>query len=171
MLDGKTMPSAAPGVEGGLGWAIRFSTWRVRSMVLGSFFPPVKAFARTGPPGEGGSFDLLSLATHICATAVRGSLEVGPCLGAELDVMTATGIGNGAPPTYKPSTSTGLWGTGAGSVLAAWNPSRHVGVFVRADGLVSPSPPTFGLLPGHVPVHTPSSLGARAVLGMEVRFF
>jgi hypothetical protein len=167
VLDTGMLPSLAPGGEATLGWGYQWSTWRIRALASASFLAEKTV---TNSDGEGGLFAPIAVSARVCAAAVRGAFDVGPCLGGEFDSMRATGVARGAPASFVSLAETGRWVSVLGSVLTSWSFSRHLAIFVRADGLVS-SPPTFGVQPGEIYVHRPSPVGARGALGVEVRFF
>jgi hypothetical protein len=170
VIDDGLLPSLAPGGELSIGWAYKWSTWRIRAMASGSLFAD-QTVAGTGATGR---FTPLAVVARACASIVRGPFDVGPCLGAELDIMGGTAV----DPSVTPNPGIGTWGSVSGSLLASLTFSRHVAAFLRADGRLSPSPPPFGIAEHSVvgtitdiPTYTPAQLSARAALGLEVRFF
>jgi hypothetical protein len=180
VLDGGMLPSVAPGGEAAVGCAFEWSRLRIRALASASLFTEQTASVRNpvgdGTGTEGGTFGPPFVASvSACASAVQARLDLGLCLGAELDVVRATGFATGAARLsfINSSPQTRAWVSALGSVLASWSLSRHIAFFIRGDGLVSPGSPTFGLLPRDIRVHQPypSSLGARGALGIEARFF
>jgi hypothetical protein len=173
LLDAGMLPLLAPGFEAALGWAHAFPRWRIRSVASGSFFLPQDSepIRDVRAPGEKGRFDLFTAAGRVCGAILQNALDLGPCLGAEIDVMT----GAGAAGPAKSSSSTGAWLSGVGSLQAVWSFSRHVAILVRAEAFYSPNPVHFGLnyspAPPHIDVYRSSQAGARGALGMEFRFF
>ena len=170
-FDAGLLPSFAPGVEGTIGWAYAGSAWRLRAVATGSFFPAqhsARPQGASGAPGEVGTFELFAAAARACGSIVRGAFDVGPCLGAEIDVMTGTGS---APA--QPTPGTGTWPSALASVLATWSLSSHFAFMVRGEGFYAPSAPWFGLTSStnHIDVYRPSRIGGRGAFGFEVRFF
>jgi hypothetical protein len=182
VIDGGALPKAAPGAEAAVGWTYRWPVGRIRVLATGSFFPSQSSDALQSPAavaGEYGSLDLFASSLRGCASIVREALDVGLCLGAEVDVMNGkANVPGTQPPSFTPHSGTGVWASGLVSVLALWSVSRHVAVYLRADGLASSAPP-FGVrltvsgVTQSIPIHQPypASLGARGALGLEMRFF
>ena len=175
VIDANTWPLPAAGVEGTLGLDQSWSIWRVRAIATGSFFPrqDSKPIGGTEAPGEYGRFELAAAAVRACGSIVRGAFDVGPCLGAEIDVMTGTGASMGPA---QPTRNLGAWASALGSVLASWSFLRHAAIFLRADAFYAPLPPQFGVYsagPSRNPidVYAPPHIGARGALGVEARFF
>jgi hypothetical protein len=176
VIDASTWPSLAPGVEGTLGLAQSWSTWRVRAFATGGFFPwqdSSPLLSGSDAPGEYGRFELFTASVRACASLVRGAFDVGPCLGGEVDVMIGTGASIGPA---QPTPDSGAWASALGSVLASWSFLRHAAIFLRADAFYAPLPPQFGVYspaPSRNPinVYEPPHIGARGALGVEVRFF
>jgi hypothetical protein len=171
VFDAGSLPLFAPGVEGSLGWATSWSRWRVRAVATGSFFPSQDSAPlpdRSGAPGEFGRFELFAAAARVCGSIVLGAVDVGPCLGAEADVMTGTRV-----RAALPTRNTGAWALAVGSALVSWSLTSHWAFVLRGEGFYAPSTPWFGLTSGanHIDVYRPSSTGARGALGLEVRFF
>src|SRR5262249_6357717 len=121
------------------------------------------------PGGEGGRFWLLAASLRACASSVRDRFESGLCIGGELDRMSAAGVGTAAQ--FEPGSATAWWGAAVVGFLASWTVSRLVSVVARYDMTLTPSQERFVLQPGSVLVHSPSRIGARAAIGVELRFF
>ena len=169
VLDSGMFPGATPGAEGTLGWALDLPDFRVRALASASLFGVQTV--QTPVPNETGRFTPFAVAMRGCVSLRRGAFDVGPCLGGELDVVQGEG---GTPaPSYQPRTTPGSWASLLGSVVATWSFSRHVAVFLRADGLLPLHRPTFGIDSGgtQLNVYTPSSNFVRGALGAEARFF
>ena len=158
-LDVGTLPSPGPGAEGTLAWAMRFASFRVRVGASGAVF--MNESVRF-PSGEGGSFSLVTAGGRACGAKLLGPVEVGPCLGGEVDRMGAAGI------AIHPEEWTGVWGALTGSAFGSWSASRGFGVTLRADGVLPLARPLFVItrpLPANdIPVHRPGPLSFRASL-------
>ncbi|MGH7271316.1 MAG: hypothetical protein ACREJ3_12885 [Polyangiaceae bacterium] len=168
VMDDGTMPSLAPGIEASLGWGLRHEAMRLRIVAEGALYGSQMAGA-SGRPGEGGTFTLWTGAVRGCETRVFGPVELGPCLGVELDAMSGAGIG-----AATPLQGSGTWGAVDGSALAVWNAGRAFGFSLRAGGVLPWSRPSFVIdraAGGDIPVHRPALLGLRIATGIEVRFF
>jgi hypothetical protein len=172
VIDDGTMPPIAGGGEVALGWSYATPTWRVRALASASYFPPETVNLSSG---EGGRFWLLTPSARACASIARGPFDLGPCIGAEIDLMMGSGVG--APTAGEPhknSVGTGYWGSALGAILASWSLSRQIALFARADGLALLAQPTFVVSQagGYLSVYSPPSpLAWRAALGVELRFF
>lgn len=136
VLDEKTMPSLAGGAELAVGWRFATGTWRPRAFVRGAFFPAQSTFLANRPT-EGGSFRLLTASGQACLEYATGRLEVGPCVGGELDSMSATGIGPGS------SSGSGAWVALLGSALGGWRLTRELAIVARVDAAVPLARPSF----------------------------
>jgi hypothetical protein len=167
VIDDATLPAVGGGGEAGVGWAYRISIYRLRALVGASLFAN-----QTFSPG--GSFTLLATSARTCGSIASGPFEFGPCLGADVDAMWASGVGwqqrhQASPLPY--------WASLLGSALVSWNFSRHIAIFARADGLISLEPPRFMAsdvpppIPPDIPVHRPAPVAARGAFGIELRFF
>jgi hypothetical protein len=170
VLDDATMPNLAPGAELTLGWAYRVSIWRLRLLASGEIFP-VQNVSFAGRPGnEGGHFGLLAGAARACGGIVGHGFDLGPCVGAEVDEMSASGVGS----LTRKLTGSATWGAIVGSALASWSPWRPLAIVARLDGLLPVARPQFVIdnpTQGPTTVHQPSAAAMRVALGIELRFF
>ena len=164
-LDVWTLPSPAPGAEGTLAWAMRFASFRMRVAASGAVF---RNESVVFPSKEGGNFSLVTAGGRACGAKLVGPVEVGPCLGGEVDFMGAAGR------AIHPEQHTGVWGALTGSAFGSWSASSGFGVTVRADGVLPFAPPAFVIKRpdgSDIPVHRSGPLSFRASLGIEIRFF
>jgi hypothetical protein len=106
-----------------------------------------------------------------CTSFGTARLDVGPCVGGELDRMSGTGVASA--PVFAPGKGRATWGTLVGSVLASVRLSGDVGLFVRFDANVSIVPPRFDVQTpsGRALVEQPSPVAARAAAGVELIIF
>jgi hypothetical protein len=172
MIDSGTLPHAAAGGELVLGWSQRWAQWRFRLLANGELFGAQRAVDRLG---NGAYLGLLTGSARGCASALVGPVELGPCLGAEIDYMWAeSGVGS-SDFTFQRGGE--AWPTVLGSLLGSFRLSQRVGVFARVDGVVRPvRPPQLavraGASPSGDPVYQPpGGVGYRAAIGLEMRFF
>jgi hypothetical protein len=94
--------------------------------------------------------------------------EVGPCLGAELDRMHATGVGPAGQLESQSATS--IWGAGLGGVFASWTLVPPLALVIHGEMVLAPVQHRFVFQPGPVPVYSPSRVAARGAIGLELRF-
>ncbi len=172
VIDSGTLPRVAAGGELFAGWAKRGSQWRFRVLANGALFGAQRAADRLG---NGAHLGLLTGSAQGCASVIAGPVELGPCVGAEIEYMWAeSGVGS-SNFTFRQGGE--AWPTVLGSLLGSLNFSRLVGVFARVDGVVRPvRPPPLavhaGTSPSGDPVYQPpGGVGFRAALGIEARFF
>lgn len=168
ILDDGTLPALSPGVEGTVAWALRVAALlRVRFEASGAVFETQGGEAQ-GHPTEGGRFSLITAGGRVCGTRLFGPLEVGPCLGGELDLMNGSGTGTQALP------GSGQWGALDGSALGSWSPTRGFALTVRVDGVLPLAPPSFVIKrvgADDIFVHRPALATLRMAAGIELRFF
>jgi hypothetical protein len=168
VMDVGVMPDGpAGGGEVSLGIGLGRAGWRLRASIGGAYFPAQTTMLAAG--GEGGRFALLSLSLRACGLAARGRFEAGPCLGGQLDRMSASGVGSST--LFDAEQASGWWGAGLAGAAASWRLSPLLALFARGEAVLTPAEPRFVLQPGTVVVHTPSRTAGRAALGIELRFF
>jgi hypothetical protein len=166
-IDAGTMPSpAVAGLEIGLGVGLEGTTWRLGAQ---AGFADYSGQTVVLPSTGGGRFSLLSVSARGCAAWVRGRLELGPCLGAEIERMGATG--SGPVETFTPGSAERTWATALAGGTAGWRLSHNFMAFARAEAVLSPTRTRFVLTPGNVVVHEPSRVAGRFAVGLEMRFF
>lgn len=111
MLDTATLPMPAPGAELALLWR----PTPVRVEVAGVLVPTQRT--AIGPvAGASGAFGLWGVATRGCFAPTLGLFELGPCVGAELDAVSASGSG---AVLARGLSDTAIWGTVETSGAAA----------------------------------------------------
>ena len=168
IMDAGIMPDGpAGGGEVSLGIGLGRASWRLRASIGGAYFPAQTTKLAAG--GEGGRFALLSLSLRACGLAARGRFEAGPCLGGQLDRMSASGVGSST--LFDAEQASGWWGAGLAGAAASWRLSPLLALFARGEAVLTPAERRFVLQPGTVVVHTPSRTAGRAALGIELRFF
>jgi hypothetical protein len=156
------LPIAAPGLGLQLGIDVAPMRFEVGGLAWLSTRATVDPAAT-----QGADFQLLSFYGRACASFSTPRWWVGPCVGAEVDVLRGTGFGPGVTP--HPNSAS------FGSVLVGgalrWRLSRSVAVPFQLEGIFSVGRPSFvfsgtdGTL-----VHQPASAGGRLTLGIEYRF-
>jgi hypothetical protein len=184
VVDGGTLPSVSPGGEASLGWVYTTPGFRVRALGAVAAFPDQTIGAQTSLPlrNEGGVFSLLTMSTRGCVSLVRQPFDLGPCVGAELELLSAEGTGAGAinagsgAERFKGSHATAQRPSVIGSLFGSWSLSPAFALFVRGDALWSPTQPSFVITNAdrgvaNIGVYALPTLAARGTLGLEMRFF
>jgi hypothetical protein len=168
LVDDGTMPGVpATGMEIALGGSLAFSKGHLRALAGLAVYPTQTTPAASA--GESAKVSLLAVSARACALIPRDRFEWGPCLGGEIDSMSASGAG--PAQTFQPASAHRVWGAATGGVNAAWNYSRLVAVFARAEGVFSLARTRFVLAPDNSVVHEPARVAGRAAFGIEFRFF
>jgi hypothetical protein len=167
-LDAKLLPNASPGGALGIGWSLRRSWWRVWALAGAAVFAQETAHVATG---ESGTLALVASSARACVTFVAAPFEAGPCAGVEVDYMWATAATGDPSFTFRQAHQ--AWATLAGAVLAAVRLAPSLAIFGQLDGLVPLEQPRFDVRKGEqtVEVHRVPAEAARAILGLEARFF
>ncbi len=156
--DPTTLPSPALGGGGSVAWtpgALRIeagaAAWTAQS--------------RTVPGSTAGArFSMTSLGAGACHAIVRRSVDLAPCLGASLHLVSASGFG--ATDNYDASAR---WVSADGGALARMPVGAWLALRVRADALVPLSRPTFAVENEGI-VHRAPPIGLRASVGAELTF-
>jgi hypothetical protein len=164
-----TLPEFAPGAEvsigaQGLGFGGRA---RVRALVTMDEF----AEQNDALPGylERAEFQLLAVSARACASFLTASIDVGPCVGGELDSLSARGQDAAG---FAPNAGRTTWTALSTSLLTSARLAAGMGFFVRVDGNVLVTRPHFDMQTpsGRETVDRPSPVSARAAAGLEFFF-
>ncbi len=169
--DSATLPSPAPGSELSGGLLLASPRWVARAEGYVSYFPARTATAFRDP-NEGGRFSLVSLGIRISGGAVFGRFAVGPCAGAEVDLMPVTAFGEVGTSTPG---GEGAWGAMTGGGLASFALTRAITLRLRAEADVPLVRPRFVVEEANLAsatfVHQPAPVSARVSMGAELDFF
>ncbi|MGH7436174.1 MAG: hypothetical protein ACRENE_10920, partial [Polyangiaceae bacterium] len=185
-MEGGTLPGIASGGEVAIGWIYGGRAFRIRALgAVARYGDTTGRPGRTDPfiANEQVDLSLTTASLRGCVSLVRGVLDVGPCLGAQLGFVSAkangvAGAGAG-PATFAPP-QTVPWLAIEAGVLGSWSMAPPLALFGRVDVLASPSqgPPSFvvddsstadpSTKPALYSVH---NFAGRVVLGLEARFF
>ncbi len=157
VLDGTTLPSAAPGVS----VALAVVRDRLRLEVGAAYLFSRRA---VNASNVGGDIALVSAGLRGCVTLFRGLVEPRVCAAVEGGSMMGSGVGIATPA----SGSSPWWGLFGGAALA-WNLSPHLSLYLGVDAGVSLSSPEF-VIEEVGPVHRPSTALVRGGFGVEWRF-
>ncbi|WP_394845048.1 hypothetical protein LZC95_49350 [Pendulispora brunnea] len=150
---------ASLGVGGAISWLP--ARWRVELAVV--YFPPTEV-AR-GDLGIRGDFDLVAGSVGGCYTFVLGAVSLGPCLGAEVGRLHASGSGSAVRTS---SESASLWLAGKAGGLAVWQLGRFA-LRMQLDSIIPSSRDRY-LIERVGEVYRPPALGGRVTLGAEMHF-
>ena len=157
--DSGTLPSTAVG--GGLAFGMRILP-ALSVEAGGSLFAPQDGTVG-GTPARGASFALLAANVRACVSLTR-RIELAPCLGIDVERLSATGFG-----AAKVSEASSL----------TWSPEATLAVRFPIAGPISVRGGFGALLPmsrqsfvinAAGPVHQPAIVALRAWAGPEVRF-
>jgi hypothetical protein len=163
IVDDGSLPSPAFGGELTLAW--RPPPWRFE--VYASMLSP-QSVAVTGLPGASTRFSLLGGGARGCLAASAWRLELGPCLGAEVDRVSADG--NGVATTLHGSA------TAFEAVIVALGTLSLPPFAIRlgAEGVIPFARPDYVVLQASTQpaffVHRAASVEERTMLGVELRF-
>lgn len=164
-------PAFAPGAEVSIGGSLPRlgGVVHLRALVTGAYFAP----QTDALPGhvESAEFQLVAVSGRACTSFGTARLDVGPCIGGELDRMSGTGVGSAT--VFTPGEGSATWATLVGSLLASVRLTGDLGLFARFDANVSIAPPHFDVQTpsGRQLADRPSPVAARAAAGVELRFF
>jgi hypothetical protein len=153
------LPRVAPSVGGAFSVegisALRFE-------ISGTYYAPQSAtFDRTT---LGGRFRLMSFGARGCRTWSVGAFSFGPCLGAEIYYIRASGFG-GAIRLDGEAT---LWGP-AIELFARLQLLKEFAIYLAADG-VAPIDRRRFVFSDVGPLHRPSAVAFQLFIAPEVRF-
>jgi hypothetical protein len=171
LVDRNTMPQLpASGFEIGAGriWTApgwTFPSWSLRALGAASYFP----MQLYNPPWNvrQAHFQLFDLSSRGCFTLGGGGFEIGPCVGAELAVMRATG------EVFADSNL--VWLSILASAVVSWRATPSIALFARGEVAVPTARKSFYVVDAPGPAGTweyyrvPSYAG-RGALGVELIF-
>jgi len=175
LVDWGTLPDPpAPGFELVVGRRWITGRWRLGALAGAGFFPSHQiSKSPLGFEGEIGYFWLLNFSARACLVAAFSQFEVGPCLGAELDTMHASGT-DSYPGELANSTQ--LWISPLGSAVASWNVFRTLDIVFRAEVAVPTTRRSFATEPGAsgshgAEIYRVPAIAWRGAFGIALRFW
>jgi hypothetical protein len=116
-------------------------------------------------PGVGGHLVSLAAVGRVGVEARPGAFDLGPAVGAEVDVLDATGYGS-----VRSWSNVGAFGAlTAGAHVTYW-PAKRLGIRLDADAVLPLARPTFAVEDVGT-VFRPAALLGRASLGLEMPLF
>ncbi len=153
-----TLPGAAFGAEGWIGWQIA----ALRFDVGGSYFLSKRG---TLPRHSdiGATFQLAAMGQRSCYQWAYESISVGPCLDVGLTWTRAEGFG----PIVSYRVSTVGFSLGADMALA-WQLSRFLRPYFRLSGALPVARPEFAVQ-GLETLHRAAIVSVRGVIGIEAQ--
>ncbi len=163
-----SLPAVALGAAVGVEWRlVRTAPWHVRASA--SAWVPQDATA--GAPGgaEGARLHLYAASLTGCYEPHVWSLEVGPCAGLEVALLTADGFG-----TSIPLSGQGSWLSPIAGLASSFGLTRAVALTWEIDGLVPLARPSYVVQEASgatLSVHRPSAIAGRMGIGLQGRFF
>jgi hypothetical protein len=157
--DASTLPAATAGASLTLAWApgrlraeLDARRWASQSQTLSR-------------SDSGARFSMTSLGGRGCWAAVRArGIELGPCGGADVHLVSAPGYG--ADANFSASAA---WTTLAAGGLGRFELTSWLALRTRAEAFVPLTRPTF-VVQNEGMVHRPPFVGAAATFGVEVLF-
>jgi hypothetical protein len=158
VTDATTLPSPAVGGRAGLAW----TPGRARLALAGSYFSSQSKTTDTSSAGA--AFTLLAAGARGCWAILRGDVEISPCAGADLQMVSAKGFG--ATTNYDASAA---WISATGGGLVRVPVTSWLALRGEADALVPLSRPRF-VVEGDGAVHKPAAIGVFAAIGAELLF-
>ncbi len=157
--DAATLPAATAGGSLTLAWARR--RFRVE-LDARRWASQSQSLSRSD---SGARFSTTSLGGRACWAALRASgLELAPCGGVDVHLVTAPGYG--ADANFSASAA---WTTVTGGGLGRFELASWLALRARAEAFVPLTRPTF-VVQNEGAVHRPSAVGAGATFGVEVLF-
>ncbi|MBK8212701.1 MAG: hypothetical protein IPK71_03045 [Myxococcales bacterium] len=164
---GTVESGALPSATGGGQLSVFGAASFLRAEAELSVLAPSEAMV-DAPTGRGGSFSALTFGGRVCALATFGRLAAGPCGGALVMNMVATGLG-----TVDARTESATWGALGGDALILVRLGGPLAVRARFGGVGSLDRPTFVIDAGgtRVAVHRPAASSFSGSVGVELHFF
>lgn len=150
-------PSLGPGVALGVG------AGRFRAEV-GGFLLPARRATIAGDETKGGDIELVAATATACWLGMFGSVEIGPCAGADLGVVHGEGFGVSEPASGELA----FVALRAGALLA-WSLDSRWSLELAGGPVARVGRGAF-VLEGMGAVHEPAPVGARLDAGVAVRF-
>ena len=163
LFDGGALPSAAPGVEVGVGW-------RVAPIEVGLEAAAFAAQRGTvAGSASGASMTMESASLDACLVVPWGDrVVVAPCAGFALERLAAEGFG--PPGAFLTARPVVVLPAVLGEMGLEWSPSSRVAIRVAARGVAPFARPAFVVGgPGGGDVYRPALVALEPSLGLVVR--
>ncbi len=153
------LPSFAPAVAMALGLR-----WRRMAVEVGGTYDLPRDHRYAQLRDVGGRFSLGSVEGRVCLLADLAPVELPLCLGALVGALRAAGEG-----TADVKVSRQLWAALPLTAAIRWPRAGRWALWAEASALLSLLRPEF-YVRNLSPLHRPDRTGARAAIGIEVRF-
>lgn len=158
-LDFGLLPAPAPALGGVIAWSP--APW-ISAEIGGSVFTAQPA--TFDGSAAGARFSAWSVDARACANALRGAVELGPCLGAEIAHVDASGFGGAV---VKDGGAT--WWSPAAAGFVRWRMTEALAIGLTAEALVPVSRRRF-IFTDLGELHRPAAVDARVFFAPEARF-
>jgi hypothetical protein len=156
--DAATLPAPTMGGAAAIAW----TPGRLRLEAGGAFYAGQSRTTDQSPAGA--DLRLLVAGARGCWAVVRSVVEIAPCAGSDLNVLTAKGFG--APENYDTSAA---WASGSAGALLRVPVASWLALRGQADFVVPFARPRF-VVEGEGAIHRPAPSGLRGALGAELLF-
>jgi hypothetical protein len=161
LVDSGLLPSAGLGGELAVGW----SSTHLNLEIAGAFLGPQRT-TLASPPSRGADVWLAHVGARACYELFDARLDVGPCVGAGVEWITARGFGS---TPDEPANATGTMGVGSLGGRAVFRLSPRFALRLVGEAVVPWERPTF-VIGGGGQVFETSAASFRASLGAEAQF-
>jgi hypothetical protein len=159
LVDGAMLPSTDAGPEIVLGYRPR----HVRLEIDGALLAPERA-TLAASASEGANFWLVHAGARGCWIPLEGAVDLGPCAGTGLDVVSAQGFG-----ARSTSSATGAFATSFFGAMATVRLGERLALRLEGGAHVPIERPTF-VIEGTGLVHRVPVASLRASAGVELHF-
>jgi hypothetical protein len=162
VLDTATVPSKA----GGLDFALGYRSSRASVEIDGVYLGPQSA-TLADRPSQGARIWLAGVGARACYAAMAGQVDLGPCAGAAVAWIVASGFGG---PPDQPSDAIATMFVANLGARARLRVGQGLALRVTAEAVIPAQRPTFVIDGGGGDVFHVPAVSFRGSLGAEVRF-
>jgi hypothetical protein len=153
-------PLPEPSLGAGLGFGLRYDSWKV--VLAGYIHRGQTVGTEAGLFGEGADLDRMTGQLVICRAWRSGSFELAPCLGLALEHLTARGFGQRVSPESRRA----VWPAPSAGAVAEWYPLESFALFAGLTGYLELARPRL-IIEGLGEVRQLSPVAAGAAIGVE----
>jgi hypothetical protein len=162
VLDTAILPSVAAGGDIALG----YGSSRASVEIDGAFLAPQSA-TLADRPSQGARMWLAGVGARACYAAIAGRVDLGPCAGAAVVWIVASGFGG---PPDQPSDATATLFVANVGARARLRVAQRLALRLTAEAVIPAQRPTFVIDGGGGDVFHVPAVSFRGSLGAEVRF-